>query len=302
MLDKKLARFFVGSRPIVAKAKTSRKSSKAKRTSKTTAKKTPAVKKKVTTRKKTTAKKTTTAAAKATASPTKKTVKKAVTRKAGAKKATPKKTVAKKAVVKKKTAGTVKKAVPATKKKVGIKGRSLAPAKSVRRVDVRPIRGSKPAPEPPIDSAIIIAGIEIVPRSRPVPKTKLRAKELREFKELLLTKRAALLGDVSQLSNEALNSNRQESRGDLSNMPSHMADVGSDNWEQEFTLGLIATERLLLRQIDDALDRIRNRVYGVCVATHRLISPERLRAKPWAQYCIEFARLRDAGRIPPGLV
>ncbi|MFH0983251.1 MAG: TraR/DksA C4-type zinc finger protein [Planctomycetota bacterium] len=158
-----------------------------------------------------------------------------------------------------------------------------------------------PMPSTP-SSGIIIGGIEIVDRSKPLPKTKLRARELREFKELLLTKRRELLGDVNQLSSEALHTNRQESRGDLSNMPSHMADVGSDNWEQEFTLGLIETERALLRQIDAALLRIEDGTYGVCLATHRMISPERLRAKPWAQYCIEFARLCDAGRIPPGLV
>ncbi|MCK4660563.1 MAG: TraR/DksA C4-type zinc finger protein [Phycisphaerae bacterium] len=152
----------------------------------------------------------------------------------------------------------------------------------------------------PLDSGITIDGIEIVPQSKPLPKTKLRAKELREFKELLLAKRRELMGDMDQLSSEALHTNRQDARGDLSTMPSHMADVGSDNWEQDFTLGLIATERAMVRQIDAALQRIGSRTYGVCVATHRMISLERLRAKPWAQYCIEFAQLRDSGRLPPG--
>ena len=132
----------------------------------------------------------------------------------------------------------------------------------------------------------------------PLPKTKLSAKELRHFKELLLEKRRELLGDVSQLSSEALRNNRQDAAGDLSNMPSHMADIGSDNWEQEFTIGLIATERALLREIDDALNRIEDRTYGVCQATHRMISTARLEAKPWARYCIEYARLREAGRVP----
>jgi DnaK suppressor protein len=161
---------------------------------------------------------------------------------------------------------------------------------------------SVPARPAPVSPVVIIGGVEIVDRAKPPPKTKLRARELRYYKELLLAKRRELLGDVHQLSNEALHLNRQESRGDLSNMPSHMADVGSDNWEQEFTLGLIETERALLRQIDEALERIGNGTYGVCLATHRMIPPERLQAKPWARYCIEFARLSDAGRVPPGLV
>ena len=81
-------------------------------------------------------------------------------------------------------------------------------------------------------------------------------------------------------------------------MPFHMADVGTDNWEQEFTLGLIANERALVHEIDDALERIEDRTYGVCMATHRAIDNARLRAKPWAKYCIEYARLRDLGRVP----
>ena len=204
------------------------------------------------------------------------------------------------------SAAKTKKASPAAKKKTAARRtttKRTSPAGSgTKPASPKSPKHPAPAALTPPPSGITIAGIEIVARSKPLPKTKLRAKQLREHKELLLAKRRELLGDVSQLSNEALHTSRQESRGDLSNMPSHMADVGSDNWEQEFTLGLIATERLLLRQIDAALERIRNRTYGVCLATHCMISPERLEAKPWAQYCIEFARLRDTGRIPPGLV
>ncbi|MHC4234990.1 MAG: TraR/DksA family transcriptional regulator, partial [Planctomycetota bacterium] len=85
---------------------------------------------------------------------------------------------------------------------------------------------------------------------------------------------------------------------DLSSMPIHMADIGSDNWEQEFTLGLIDNERLLLREIDEALQRINANTYGICLATRKPISAARLRAKPWAKYCIEYARLREQGRVP----
>lgn len=81
-------------------------------------------------------------------------------------------------------------------------------------------------------------------------------------------------------------------------MPIHMADLGSDNWEQEFTLGLIANERNCVQEIDEALLRIRNKTYGVCLAMRKRITVARLRAKPWAKYCIDYARLRDEGRVP----
>lgn len=128
----------------------------------------------------------------------------------------------------------------------------------------------------------------------PVPKTQLKAKELREYKQLLLRKRAELAGDVLQLTNVV--TKRTGEGADHSAMPIHMADLGSDNWEQEFTLGLIANERDRIRDIDDALERIEDKSYGVCLATHKPISQARLHAKPWAKYCIDYARAREKGR------
>jgi RNA polymerase-binding protein DksA len=142
------------------------------------------------------------------------------------------------------------------------------------------------------------APITVVEDDRKLPKTKLTRKELREFEALLLTKRHELVGSVGNLTDEALGRNRRDASGDLSSMPIHMADLGSDNWEQEFTLGLIDSERKLLREIDEALARIKEGTYGICLATHRPILKERLRAKPWAKYCIEYVRLQEAGRVP----
>lgn len=128
-------------------------------------------------------------------------------------------------------------------------------------------------------------------------KTPLTAKQLREFRELLLRKRAELAGDVHRLTSEALHRNDNGSN-DHSTMPIHMADLGSDAWEQDFTLGLIANEEAVVREIDDALRRIDDKTYGICLATDKPISIARLYAKPWAKYCIEYARLREEGRAP----
>jgi RNA polymerase-binding transcription factor DksA len=130
---------------------------------------------------------------------------------------------------------------------------------------------------------------------RPLPKTHLSSKELQEFSGLLLDKRAQLAGDVKRLTNEALNSKGPE-HSEHSAMPIHMADAGSDNWEQEFTLGLLANEQALIREIDEALARIENKTYGICLAMRKKISKARLRAKPWAKYCIEYAQALENGR------
>ena len=139
--------------------------------------------------------------------------------------------------------------------------------------------------------------IQLPEETRPLPKTYLTDDDLQKFTELLLRKRAELAGDVDRLTREALNT-KGAGHGERSAMPIHMADLGSDNWEQEFTLGLIANERALVREIDEALERIEKRTYGVCIATGKRITKARLRAKPWAKYCIEYARAREEGRAP----
>ena len=132
---------------------------------------------------------------------------------------------------------------------------------------------------------------------RPKVKTYLTAKELKVFRELLLQKRSEIAGDVEHLTSQALNRSERGS-GEHSAMPIHMADLGSDTWEQDFTLGLIANEQAVVREIDEALERIADKSYGICVATGKPIPRDRLRAKPWARYCIEYARLREEGRAP----
>ncbi len=141
------------------------------------------------------------------------------------------------------------------------------------------------------------AASELPDEDKPLPKTRLTDKQLREFREMLLKRRVEIVGDVELLTDEALN-RKQGPGASQSSMPIHMADLGTDAWEQEFTLGLIASEASRVREIDDALERIEARTYGVCLATHGKISLSRLRAKPWAKYCIEYARLRDEGRAP----
>ena len=136
------------------------------------------------------------------------------------------------------------------------------------------------------------------PHEKPTPKTKFSAEELAEFQQILLAKRAELIGDVDHMTTEALRNSQPGGSGNLSNVPIHMADVGSDNWEQEFTLGLVANERQRLKEIDAALQRVADHTYGICEATHKAIGKQRLRAKPWARYCIEYAREKELGRAP----
>ena len=119
--------------------------------------------------------------------------------------------------------------------------------------------------------------------------------EMKVFKEQLLALRARLRGDVSAMANAALNKTRSEASGDLSSMPIHMADIGSDNFEQEFTLSLLQNEEDTLAAIENALERIEDSEYGTCEECGGVISKSRLNAIPYTALCIKCAEQQERG-------
>ena len=128
----------------------------------------------------------------------------------------------------------------------------------------------------------------------------LTAAEIQHFRELLLQKWTEIVGDVNSIESEALKKSRLDAAGDLSSMPIHMADLGTDNFEQEFALGLMDSERKILAEIGDALKRINEGVYGICEGTGKPIARARLEAKPWARYCIKYATMVEQGLVNEG--
>jgi len=122
------------------------------------------------------------------------------------------------------------------------------------------------------------------PSMRAMKKT-----EMKVYKERLLLMRSRLMGDVHAMADAALNKTRSESTGDLSSMPIHMADIGSENFEQEFTLSLMQTEEGTLEHIEAALERIEEVQYGNCEECGKLIPKTRLNAIPYTPVCIKCA-------------
>ena len=117
----------------------------------------------------------------------------------------------------------------------------------------------------------------------------MKKSEAKDYKKLLVALRSRLRGDVTAMADAALNKTRSEASGDLSSMPIHMADVGSDNFEQEFTLSLMENDEETLSHIEAALERIEEGVYGLCVECEGKILKTRLQAIPFTPYCIKCA-------------
>lgn len=143
--------------------------------------------------------------------------------------------------------------------------------------------------------AVIAPDAPVTPETA-VGTSNLSPADVEEFRQMLLQKRRELLGDVDTLQSEAGRGSRKEASGDLSSMPVHMADLGTDNYELEFTLGLLQGGRAMLAEIDEALERVRKGTYGICAATGKPIGKARLRAKPWAKYCYEHTLAIERGQ------
>lgn len=179
--------------------------------------------------------------------------------------------------------------------------KKAAPKRAKKKVAKRAVKKTpvKKATAPRVKKTVAKKAPEEKPPAKKAGKNPLTAAERREFRKILLEKRSDLVGDMSGAEAETLHITRQEGAGDLSNLPTHPADIGTDNYEQEFTLGLLESERVLLTEIDEALARLEAGTYGVCLGTGEPIGKARLRARPWAKYGIEYARLVERGLVSP---
>ena len=118
----------------------------------------------------------------------------------------------------------------------------------------------------------------------------MKAEEVAQFKKMLLSLRERLVGKVDFMQGEALKKSRQDASGDLSNVPIHMADVGTDNYERDFTIELIQNGEESVRSIDTALEKIEEGAFGVCELCAKKINKDRLKAVPYAKLCIDCQR------------
>ena len=162
-----------------------------------------------------------------------------------------------------------------------------APTKAL--VASAPVKSAVARPQAPsvmIKPAVPLASVPTNGKPRK-NQAGLNARELETFRTLLLEKRRQIVGDVSSMERDALNAG---GGSNLSNLPLHMADMGTDNYEQEFTLGLMEKDRKLLKEINHALAKIQDGSYGMCEGTGQAISKVRLEAQPWARFSIEYAR------------
>ncbi len=124
-------------------------------------------------------------------------------------------------------------------------------------------------------------------------KKKFNKKELSIFKKLILNKKEEILDGIKHVSDDALKKSLKDASGDISGYTYHMADVATDTYDREFSLGIGSNERNLLYELDDALKRIEDGTFGICEDCKSSIAKIRLKALPNARLCLKCQEKRE---------
>jgi DnaK suppressor protein len=126
-----------------------------------------------------------------------------------------------------------------------------------------------------------------------VMKKKHDKKSLALFKKMLIRRKEEINDEINHISSDTLKQSQKEASGDISGYSYHMADVATDNYDREFSLGLAGNERDILYEIDAALQKIKDGTFGLCEECERLISKTRLKVVPYAKLCIKCQEVRE---------
>ena len=124
--------------------------------------------------------------------------------------------------------------------------------------------------------------------------TQVDAKKIKQEWHVYYT---CLLELREQLMNQ-MNGLAKESAQELPGYSLHMADSGTDNFDRDFALSLLSSDKDAVYEIEQALKRIEKKTYGVCELTGKTIPRARLEAIPWTRFTVEAqAQLERDGAL-----
>jgi RNA polymerase-binding protein DksA len=127
-------------------------------------------------------------------------------------------------------------------------------------------------------------------------KKKLTKRELDHFKKKLLEERKKVLEEVGDLQSNNLKQSIADQSGEVSRYSYHLGDTASLSYGREFSMGLAERQQKYLEQVDQALERIEDGTYGICLVTKEVIPVERLEAVPVAKYSVKGKELLDKNK------
>ncbi|MGC2059179.1 MAG: TraR/DksA family transcriptional regulator [Candidatus Sulfotelmatobacter sp.] len=108
---------------------------------------------------------------------------------------------------------------------------------------------------------------------------KMHTSEIRRYKHILSTRLEQTIRALDRL--------HDETRSIDSDSPSDSADQCVLSLSRESLFRQSGERRAMVRKIEDALDRIKENIFGICIGCGDNINSRRLEALPWTQYCLD---------------
>lgn len=211
-----------------------------------------------------------------------------------------------------KTANSPEKKVSALKSKETIKKSSNAPASkkavtkkvTVKKVDSKPVKKKVTVikSKSPQNTTNIDSSEKKIRKYKPNKKSRYTKSELKHFRDIILKERKAIFESAKANMDALVDKDSGEYKGDNLTYSSHMAEQGTDEMEREKNYLFVQRDEKYLGYLQDALTRIDQGTYGICVdcreetknlcKTCPLVAKERLELVPITQHCIECKNLR----------
>lgn len=110
-----------------------------------------------------------------------------------------------------------------------------------------------------------------------------------KYRQRLMEMGARLKNDETVVAGEALRQSGGDASGNISNVPMHLADIGTDAFEQEMSTSLLTNGRQLQIEVAAALDRLEQGTFGKCAQCGHDIGEGRLNTLPYTRYCVDCA-------------
>jgi RNA polymerase-binding transcription factor DksA len=136
-------------------------------------------------------------------------------------------------------------------------------------------------------------GGPIAGNSRPVRDATKVPKQWMPYYEALMALRTALKGSLGERTSETIGASARES-GELS---INSSDAGTETFDRDLALSMVANDQEALEEIEDAIDRIFAGTYGLCLETQKPINKNRLKAVPFTRFSVEGQNQFERGKI-----
>jgi DnaK suppressor protein len=118
----------------------------------------------------------------------------------------------------------------------------------------------------------------------------MKGEQKEKYRQRLIALAARLKNDETVVANEALRQAGGDASGNISNVPMHLADMGTDTFEQEMSTSLLGNGRQMQIEVAAALDRLEEGTFGKCAQCGRDITEGRLSTLPYTRYCVDCAQ------------